>query len=204
MVADRKAARRTAILTARRSLPAEVHAAEAEQLCRRVEAAVRGARTVCAYLPVGAEPGSPALLDRLLELCDVVLLPVVHIGPDGEPDALQWGSYTPGRLVRARWGLYEPPEPRLPADAIAEADVVLVPALAVDRAGVRLGRGGGFYDRSLALCRPGTALIAVVRDDEVVDELPSEAHDVLMTHALTPGSGVVPLGGRATDGGSST
>lgn len=194
MAADRKAARRTAILAARRAVPAEVHAADAGQLCAHVELAVRGADTVCAYVPVGSEPGSPALLDRLHELCGVVLLPVADTGPDGEHRPLQWGPYEPGTLIPARWGLQEPPEPWLPPDAITRAGVVLVPALAVDRAGVRLGRGGGFYDRSLALCRPGTRLIAVVRDDEVVDELPSEPHDVRMTHALSPGSGIVPLG----------
>jgi 5-formyltetrahydrofolate cyclo-ligase len=194
MAADRKAARRTAILTARRAVPTDVHAAEAAQLRFHVGAVVRGADTVCAYVPVGSEPGSPALLDRLHELCETVLLPVAGTGPDGEHLPLQWGPYEPGTLLPARWGLHEPPEPWLPPDAITRADVVLVPALAVDRAGVRLGRGGGFYDRSLALCRPGTRLIAVVRDDEVVDELPSEPHDVRMTHALTPGLGIVPLG----------
>jgi 5-formyltetrahydrofolate cyclo-ligase len=73
--------------------------------------------------------------------------------------------------------------------------VVLVPALAVDRRGVRLGRGGGFYDRSLSFCRPGARLVAVVRDSELVDELPGEPHDVPMTHALTPGGGLTRLAG---------
>jgi 5-formyltetrahydrofolate cyclo-ligase len=91
--------------------------------------------------------------------------------------------------------LLEPAQPWLPASAIADATVVLVPALAVDRCGVRLGRGGGFYDRSLGLCRGDTKLVAVVRDAEVVDELPSEAHDVRMTHALTPDRGVIALRG---------
>jgi 5-formyltetrahydrofolate cyclo-ligase len=70
----------------------------------------------------------------------------------------------------------------------------LVPALAVDRAGVRLGRGAGFYDRALPLADPAARLIAVVRDDELVDALPAEPHDVPMTHALTPSSGLVTLG----------
>ena len=69
-----------------------------------------------------------------------------------------------------------------------------MPALAVDRAGVRLGRGAGFYDRSLPLADPAARLVAVVRDDELVDRLPAEPHDVRMTHALTPGRGFVALG----------
>ena len=71
---------------------------------------------------------------------------------------------------------------------------MLVPALAVDRHGTRVGRGAGFYDRSLPLCGPGTALMAVVRDDELLDTVPGEEHDVAMTHALTPRNGVVRLG----------
>ncbi len=75
-----------------------------------------------------------------------------------------------------------------------DASVILVPALAVDRAGVRLGRGAGFYDRSLPLADAAARLIAVVRDDELVDRLPAEPHDVRMTHALTPRGGLVTLG----------
>ena len=77
---------------------------------------------------------------------------------------------------------------------MADATVVLVPALAVDRSGVRLGRGAGFYDRSLALADPAARLVAVVRDDELVDAIPSGPHDVQMTHALTPRQGLVELG----------
>ncbi len=80
---------------------------------------------------------------------------------------------------------------------MASASLVLVPALAVDRAGVRLGRGAGFYDRSLAMADPAARLVAVVRDDELVDSLPGEDHDVPMTHALTPGRGLVALGPSA-------
>ena len=107
---------------------------------------------------------------------------------------MQWGQYLPGQLVPARLGLQEPQKPWLPAEAVADATVVFVPALAVDRAGVRLGRGAGFYDRTLPLALPSARLVAVVRDDELVDEIPAEPHDVPMTHALTPGQGLVALG----------
>jgi 5-formyltetrahydrofolate cyclo-ligase len=70
---------------------------------------------------------------------------------------------------------------------------VLVPALAVDRRGVRLGRGAGHYDRSLVFASAGAARLAVVRDEELVERLPGEPHDVRMTGALTPGRGVVEL-----------
>ena len=104
----------------------------------------------------------------------------------------RWPSWA-GYSLQARFGLQEPIEPWLPADAIAAATVVLVPALAVDRGGVRLGRGAGFYDRSLPLAATGARLVAVVRDDELVDRLPAEPHDVRMTHALTPSGGLTAL-----------
>lgn len=194
MAAGTKSERRAALLAGRRAVPEAVRRAEARDLCARLPEAVDGTETVCAYWPVGAEPGSPELVDRLAELCGVVLLPVAHTGPNGEHLPLRWGRYVPGRMVDARFGLREPAAPWLEPDAVARAGVVLVPALAVDRRGVRLGRGGGFYDRSLPLCAPGARLVAVVRDCEVVDELPGEPHDVLMTHALTPSGGLLALG----------
>jgi 5-formyltetrahydrofolate cyclo-ligase len=158
---------------------------------------VSSGSTVCAYVPVGAEPGSLEMLDVLLRRAGRVLLPVARTAADDSPVALRWGEYRPGRLVAAQFGLFEPAEPWLPATTVAEASVVLVPALAVDRIGVRLGRGGGFYDRTLVHRDPRARLVAVIRDQELLDELPHEPHDVPMTHALTPGRGLIEVGGVA-------
>ncbi|MBU9766555.1 5-formyltetrahydrofolate cyclo-ligase [Mycobacterium sp. TNTM28] len=189
---------RAGVLRARRAVPADLRDREAQAICRWLPGLVRGGQTVCAYVPVGSEPGSSALLDALAELGVRVLLPVARTDEDGRGLPLQWGRYEPGTLVAAEFGLREPPPPWLPAGRIAEAEVVLVPALAVDRRGTRLGRGAGFYDRSLILAAPDARLVAVVRDDELVDELPTDPHDVPMTHALTPLGGVVPLAGTGT------
>ena len=189
-----KAALRDRLLAARRSVADDVRAGEARSLIDHLDAAVSSDSTVCAYVPVGAEPGSIAMLDVLLRRTARVLLPVARTTADDSPVAMQWGEYRPGHLVAARFGLLEPAEPWLPATTVAEASVVLVPALAVDRAGVRLGRGGGFYDRTLMHRDPQARLIAVIRDEELLDELPHEPHDVPMTHALTPGGGLIELG----------
>jgi 5-formyltetrahydrofolate cyclo-ligase len=189
-----KAELRAEILLARRTLAPQVHDAEADALCGHLPAFIGRGQTACAYVPIGSEPGSAELLDSLLRRDVRVLLPVAREDDAGLPAPLQWGEYRPGALVPARFGLREPAEPWLPADAIATATVVLVPAVAVDRAGVRLGRGAGFYDRSLPLAAPTARLVAVVRDDELVDRLPAEPHDVRMTHALTPNGGLVALG----------
>lgn len=205
MAAESKPRLRSELLAARRAIPEQVRRAESAQLCGHLPGVVSGAAAVCAYAPMGTEPGSPDLLDVLLRLCTTVLLPVARTGADGEHLPLQWGRYRPGELAAGRFGALEPPAPWLPATAVATAELVLVPALAVDRRGVRLGRGGGFYDRSLTLCSPGTRLVAVVRDSEVLDAVPGDAHDVAMTHALTPGGGLIGLGNaRCGDGVSST
>jgi 5-formyltetrahydrofolate cyclo-ligase len=102
---------------------------------------------------------------------------------------LDWAAYT-GDVehvaVRPGVDLLEPAGPRLGVEAISTADVVLVPALAVDRAGHRLGRGAGSYDRALRRVAPETPVLAVVYDDEVVTEVPADDHDRFVTGALTP------------------
>jgi 5-formyltetrahydrofolate cyclo-ligase len=186
-----KTALRERLLAARSGIADAERAAEARMLSDHLEPMVHGGSTVCAYVPVGSEPGSVAILDMLLRRAGRVLLPVACTTADGAPLPLRWGEYRPGGLVSGRWGLLEPPQPWLPETALAEAALVIVPALAVDRRGVRLGRGRGFYDRSLGGRDPGARLVAMVRDDEFVDELPAEPHDVPMTHVITPGRGMI-------------
>ncbi len=145
--------------------------------------------TVCAYVPVSSEPGSTELLDDLRGSGCRVLLPVV-VGQQ----PLDWSEYVgPESLRGADHGLREPSGTRAGPAAIGEAELVLVPALAVDRRGVRLGRGGGHYDRSLPLTSREAMLAGVVRDEEFVESLPGESHDVLVSAVATPGGGVVEL-----------
>ena len=199
MATASKAVLREQLTAARRCVADDVRAAEARMLSERLEPAVTSASTVCAYVPVGTEPGSIEMLDMLLRRSGRVLLPIARTTGPGNKDTplpLRWGEYRPGALVPGPWGLLEPPGPVLPESALAEATLVIVPALAVDRRGVRLGRGRGFYDRSLEVRNPRARLVAIVRDDEFLDELPAEPHDVPMTHALTPKRGLIALPSR--------
>lgn len=188
-----KAEWRARLTAARASLSLAQRVSEAEALTETL-ASIALPDTVCCYVPFGTEPGSIAWLDVVRGRGVRVLLPVIL----DAPGALDWAEYTgpdalsPGRLR----GILEPRGPRLGPTAIAKAGLMLVPALAVDRTGVRLGRGAGHYDRSLVHLAPGTDLVAVVRDDELVDRLPAEPHDVLMTAALTPGGGLIRLPAR--------
>ena len=97
-------------------------------------------------------------------------------------------AYT-GELEAGRFGLSHPVGPRLGPTAIGAADTVVVPALAVDSVGIRLGRGGGYYDRALVHARHDAVLVTVVFDDERVDALPREIHDRPVTAVVTPSGG---------------
>ncbi|MEV7191072.1 5-formyltetrahydrofolate cyclo-ligase [Streptomyces sp. NPDC093510] len=147
------------------------------------------ARTVAAYVSVGSEPGTRALLDALHARGTRVLLPVLLADND-----LDWGAYDGrGSLVRVQHRgkieLLEPSGPRLGADAVLEADAVLLPGLAVDTRGMRLGRGGGSYDRVLTRLERSAAdpaLVVLLYDSEVVAHLPEEAHDRPVHAVVTP------------------
>ncbi|MGW0020884.1 5-formyltetrahydrofolate cyclo-ligase [Rhodococcus sp. NPDC003382] len=189
MQARSKAVWRTSVLAARRDRSDAQRRVEDDALTASARALATSGATVCAYIPVGTEPGSLALLDALRDGGIRVLVPLTS-----KDSILEWAEYTgEDDLVAADYGLREPRGPVLAAETVAQASVVLVPALAVDRRGVRLGRGAGFYDRTLHLADPSARLIAVVRDEELVDELPEDPHDIRMTHALTPSRGLTAL-----------
>ena len=148
----------------------------------------RGLKVVAGHAAVGAEPPTRALLDGLRATGVTVWLPVIDADRlDGA--GLDWAPYEGwDLLVTGPFGLREPAGPRLGPDAPARADLVVVPALAVDAAGHRLGRGGGFYDRALAGVH--VPLVAVVYDDERVDAVMTEPHDVAVDAVLSPAMGL--------------
>ncbi len=184
MQSPAKIAVRDRLLTDRNRRPiAEVvdaaHAL-AEHLLASID--VRRAATVAAYVSVNGEPGTGPLLDGLRAAGKRVILPVVVPGLD-----LDWAVYRdPDDLAPARYGLLEPTGERLGLDAIATADVVIVPALAVSPTGVRLGRGGGCYDRTLGRVPVGTFTCALLYDGEVGLDIPVEPHDRPVVYAATP------------------
>jgi 5-formyltetrahydrofolate cyclo-ligase len=179
-----KAAARAAALAARRARSPAQRAAADRTLVATAADLVRGAGSIAAHLPMPGEPGGPALVEALAAAVGTLLLPVLR--PDLD---LDWARYErAGDLAphpgRAR--LREPTGPRLGREAIARCYAVLVPALAVDRLGTRLGRGGGSFDRALARVPPGTPIVALLYDGELADALPAEAHDRPVTAVLTP------------------
>jgi len=146
---------------------------------------VQAAKCVSLYASMPSEPGTTPLRMALANAGIRVLLPVV-LG-EGQMDwALDAGELRPVRGL----GGAEPTGPRLGRAAIRTADVVLVPALAIDTLGHRLGQGAGYYDRALPLLAPNVPVIAIVHDREVLDAavqpIPVEPHDRRVDAVVTP------------------
>jgi 5-formyltetrahydrofolate cyclo-ligase len=180
-----KTALRDRLVTARNQRPLLERSDAARAIAQHLTAApeVRRAATVAAYVAVGAEPGTAPLLRALLAAGKRVVLPVLLA--DGD---LDWAVYAGDQdLAPAARGLLEPTTSLLGPDAVATADAVLLPGLAVSPRGERLGRGGGSYDRALSRVPVGTFTCVLVYDDEVGLDVPVEPHDRRVTAAASPG-----------------
>jgi len=181
-----KSALRTAARLRRANRPQAQRETFAQELATVRHPALDNAKTVTLFVGVGDEPDTGPLIRALHGRGVRVLLPIVM--PDW---SLDWAAYVgDDALVPAGYGLLEPTGPRLGAAVVAEADVVIVPALAIDTAGRRLGQGAGCYDRALAFVPASTPILAIVFDDERSDiELPEEPHDRRVNGVLNPPRG---------------
>jgi 5-formyltetrahydrofolate cyclo-ligase len=147
---------------------------------------VAAAGTVAAYYSVGTEPDTHGLVFALWKRGSYVVLPVLL--PDGD---LDWASYEgPDSLAPGPRGLLQPVEPVRGPGTVARADVVLVPALAVDVSGKRLGRGAGSYDRALARVGGQVPTIGLIYDAELLLSVPAEPHDRAVRAVARPSHGV--------------
>lgn len=191
------AAKRTVrleLLARRRALTETERRSAAARVQDELAALVRRFRPdrIAAYVPVGSEPGGahlPAVLAAAMPTGAQLLLPVLRDDLD-----LDWAAWAgPEALVAAGRGMREPATPRLGPTAITTADLVVVPAVAVDRRGVRLGRGGGSYDRALARVPTSVLTVVPLHEGELLDTLPAEHHDQPVRAVVTPTAGLLPL-----------
>jgi 5-formyltetrahydrofolate cyclo-ligase len=144
------------------------------------------AGTIAAYVAVGAEPETNTLVFALWKRGSYVLLPVMT-----EEKDLDWASYEgPDSLGPGPHGLLEPTQPVRGPAAITSADLIIVPALAADRRGNRLGRGAGCYDRALARVGPSVPTIALLYDHELLDEVPAGPLDQRVRAVAQPVGGI--------------
>ena len=181
-----KSALRRQLLERRSALSSSALASAGQRLADVLRPLCAAVGTVACYASVGSEPPTGPLLAALPGVR--LLLPVLL--PDGD---LDWAEHHLDQPLRpGRRGLLEPGGPLLGRDAVAGCDVVLVPALAADATGRRLGRGGGSYDR--ALLRASGLVVGLLHDGELVESVPTEPHDVAVHAVVTPAAGLVRCG----------
>jgi 5-formyltetrahydrofolate cyclo-ligase len=177
-----KAQVRSQMLAARRAMSASQRAEAATAIAHHVLALplLTRARRVACYVSMPSEPGTGPLIDGLQARGIEVLVPVSL--PDGTLDWVLLG--TSPTFTVTDLGIREPDGPRLGPDAVASCGLLIVPALAMDHQGMRLGRGAGYYDRALADATAPTC--ALVFAHEVLPRVPSEPHDVPVAMTATP------------------
>lgn len=182
-VDDRKARLRLRIREQRAAMSDESRALQrpalAEQLARVV--LDHGAKFVSCYYPLRGEPDTLGFLEWAMEAGICVILPSAR--SDG---SLDWIEMTTLDVEPGLFAIPEPGgEPLDPGEADS-VDLMFVPACAVDQRGNRLGWGRGYFDRALGSAERRPAVFAVVHDDEILDEVPVERHDIPVTGAVTP------------------
>lgn len=155
----------------------------AAELCVQLKALVRSldARTISCFLATATEPDTRPFLRWARAQGIEVLLPVSR-----EDGKLDWIRSLDETTVLGAFDIEEPLGEVLPARAIEQVDLMLIPAAAVDQRGNRLGWGRGYFDRCFSVMTSLPPAWAVVFDDEVLPSVPTEPHDSPVYGAVTP------------------
>lgn len=140
-----------------------------------------GARSLTCFLPTRGEPDTRGFLEWAREESIDTLLPAAR--DDG---LLDWIRPSGEGTVTGLFGIEEPLGELVSPLAAHDVDLMLIPAAAIDHRGTRLGWGRGYFDRMLASMERTPPIYAVVFDDEIVDELPADPHDIAVSGVATP------------------
>jgi 5-formyltetrahydrofolate cyclo-ligase len=169
--------RRQMMSQAARDAAAEGIRAQLDELVARV-----GARSLSCFLSIPSEPGTRDFVAGAVARGIRVLLPITR--KDG---LLDWIVATPdGDITEGMFGLPEPVGEVLGPIAVNDVDLMVIPAAAIDRRGMRLGWGRGYFDKTIGSMERCPPVYAVVFDSEVLDEVPSDRHDQPVTGVVTP------------------
>lgn len=156
----------------------------AEGIRTQLEALVDsvGARSVSCFLSSPTEPGTRSFINAAIEQGLRVLLPVMR-----EDGLLDWTVASPGgKEVQSALGVPEAVGELLGPIAVNDVDLMIVPAAAVDKGGMRMGWGRGFFDKTLGSMARRPPAYAVIYDSELVDSVPQDVHDQPVTGVVTP------------------
>lgn len=158
--------------------------AETEALTAHLDALVErvGARSLSCYLPTSTEPETRPFMRAAIARGIRVLLPITR--SDG---LLDWTLADPqGEIAEGLFGTPEQAGELLSPLAVGEVDLMLIPAAAVDRNGMRLGWGRGYFDKTLGSMQNPPPVYAVIFDSEIVDDVPRDVHDQPVDGVVTP------------------
>lgn len=188
-VGDRKRALRAELRERRRIMPsAKRQAANADITAGLIRLAQDlHVKSLSAYLSTADEPSTREFLQWACEHGIRVLLPVSR-----EDGLLDWAPYDGDEESVDLLGMPTPTSELLGPIAINEVDLIIVPAAAVDRTGMRMGWGRGYFDKTLGSMEACPPVYAVIFDHELVESVPKERHDRPVDGAVTP-SGIVTL-----------
>lgn len=174
----------SAILTA---LPLSFQHSLSILLCRRLLAdpVFTAAGSILLFAPIAGEPDLRLIADEALGVSKHICLPRTHwssrsMAPVPITDWSRDLALSPQKIAE--------PRPELPALDPATLDLILVPGLAFDPLGNRLGRGAGFYDRFLSALPSSVRTLGVCFDEQLIPAVPADAHDVRVQGVLTPTS----------------
>jgi 5-formyltetrahydrofolate cyclo-ligase len=184
-----KRALRAELRERRRTRTSTRRAADSTALTANLERLVSdlGARKLAAYLSLPDEPDTRPFLRWAAGQGLDVLLPISR-----EDGLLDWAPYDGADEDEDVLGMPTPTSELLAPSAINDVDLILVPAASVDRGGMRMGWGRGYFDKTLGSMEGCPPVYAVIFDDELVDEVPRERHDMPVDGVVTPG-GIHPL-----------
>ena len=146
-----------------------------------------GVSSIAAYLSTPDEPSTREFLNWACDSGVRVLLPISR--PDG---LLDWAPYDGKDEDEDLLGMPTPTTELLSPLAINDVDLIIVPAASVDRTGMRMGWGRGYFDKTLGSMERCPPVYAVIFDSEFVDTVPSEVHDQPVNGVVTP-SGITRL-----------
>jgi 5-formyltetrahydrofolate cyclo-ligase len=188
-IADAKRALRAELRERRQLLTPQAREVAAAGIHAQLDALVEnlGARSISCFLSTTTEPGTREFVAGAVGRGIRVLLPVTRA--DG---LLDWSVATPELdITEGMFGLPEPVGELLGPIAVNDVDLLVIPAAAVDRTGMRLGWGRGYFDKTIGSMERCPPVYAVVFDSEVLDEVPSDLHDQPVSGVVTPTQTIV-------------
>jgi 5-formyltetrahydrofolate cyclo-ligase len=186
-VENEKRALRAEIRERRRITPSHERDSATHAVTGHLKELAGGIQSLAAYLSTADEPNTRPFLSWACEQGIRVLVPISR-----EDGLLDWAPYDGKEEAEDVFGMPVPTTELLGPIAINAVDLIIVPAACVDRGGMRMGWGRGYFDKTLGSMERRPPVYAVIFDSELLETVPSEVHDQRVDGVVTP-SGITKL-----------